>query len=79
MARESAFILDSGAGTMVVDPKVAFGRSVIAGTRVTTRAIKELWDVGVPVDEIAEEFDVTPIQVQDAVRLEEARPVRRAG
>ena len=65
--------------SVVVDPKVAFGRSVIAGTRVTTKAIKDLWDVGVPIDEIAEEFDVTTIQVQDAVRLEEARPTRRAG
>ncbi|MFY9345364.1 MAG: DUF433 domain-containing protein [Planctomycetota bacterium] len=65
--------------SVVVDPRVAFGRSVIAGTRVTTKAIKELWDLGVPIDEIAEEFDVTTIRVQDAVRLEEARPARRAG
>lgn len=65
--------------SVVVDPHVAFGRAVIAGTRVTTKAVKELWDLGVAIDEIAEEFEVTPLQVQDAVRLEEARPRRRAG
>jgi uncharacterized protein (DUF433 family) len=66
--------------SVVIDPGIAFGRSVIAGTRVTTKAIKDLWDVGTELREIAEEFDVTPLQVEDAVRLEERRPVvRRAG
>lgn len=66
--------------SVVVDPGVAFGRSVITGTRVTTKAIKDLWDIGTELAEIAAEFDVSPVQVQDAVRLEERRPVlRQAG
>jgi uncharacterized protein (DUF433 family) len=66
--------------SVVVDPSVSFGRSVITGTRVTTKAIKDLWDVGTDVQEIAQEFDILPLQAQDAVRLEEARSLpRRAG
>lgn len=59
--------------SVVTDPRVQFGRPVIDGTRVTTRAIKDLWDVGTDAEVIAEEFGVTQIQVQDAVRLEEMR------
>lgn len=71
---------DNRRRSVVIDPDVAFGRSVITGTRVTTKAIKDLWDVGIAIGEIAKEFDVTQIQVQDAVRLEEARPIlRQAG
>lgn len=66
--------------SVVIDPGVAFGRSVITGTRVTTKAIKDLWDVGTEIGEIAEEFGVTAVQVQDAVTLEEGRPIlRQAG
>lgn len=66
--------------SVVVDPAVQFGRPVVTGTRVTTKAIKDLWDVGTELRAIADEFDVTDVQVQDSVRLEERRvQPRKAG
>jgi uncharacterized protein (DUF433 family) len=53
---------------VTADPQVAFGKPVIAGTRVPVALVLGQLGGGVPVAELCAEYDLTPEQVQAAVR-----------
>jgi uncharacterized protein (DUF433 family) len=53
-----------------ISPLVAFGRPVIAGTRVPTRAIWERFQGGDSVQALAEDYGVSTDDVEEAVRAE---------
>jgi uncharacterized protein (DUF433 family) len=55
---------------VVVDPDYGFGLPVIQGTGVRTEIIAERHRAGDSIDEIAYDFDVTPRQINDALRWE---------
>ena len=53
---------------IAVDPDVQGGYPVIAGTRITVDAVLGLWEEGLSVDEILDEFpDLDATDVEDAV------------
>jgi uncharacterized protein (DUF433 family) len=53
---------------IAVDPAVQGGYPVIAGTRITVDAVLGLWEEGLSVDEILEEYpDLDSADVEDAV------------
>lgn len=64
-----------GSRTVSVSPKIAFGRPVIAGTRVTTAEIASRVNAGETLDRVAEDFDLTPQQVTDAILFERQESV----
>ena len=53
---------------VTADPRVAFGKPVIAGTRVPVALVLGQLGGGVPVAELCAEYDLTPDQVQAAMR-----------
>lgn len=55
---------------VVVDPLVNFGRPVIAVVGVRTETLLDRWVAGVTLEELAEEYQVTPAAVERAVRFE---------
>lgn len=55
---------------VVVDPDYGFGLPVIQGTGVRTEIIAERHRAGDSVEEIAYDFDVSPKQINDALRWE---------
>jgi len=55
---------------VVVDPDYGFGLPVVQGTGVRTEIIAERHRAGDGIDEIAYDFDVTPKQIEDALRWE---------
>ena len=55
---------------VVVDPDYGFGLPVVEGTGVRTEIIAERHRAGDTTDEIAYDFDVTPRQINDALRWE---------
>lgn len=55
---------------VVVDPDYGFGLPVVEGTGVRTEIIAERHRAGDSIDEIAYDFDVTPKQINDALRWE---------
>jgi uncharacterized protein (DUF433 family) len=55
---------------IVVDPRISFGAPVIAGTRLETAAIAELYQGDESVEELAWLYDLEPAQVQAAVEFE---------
>jgi len=60
---------------VVVDPDYGFGLPVVEGTAVRTEIIAERYRAGDSTDEIAYDFDVTPKQINDALRWEMPKKV----
>jgi len=55
---------------LFIDPRISFGKPVIAGKGVPTTSIADLYDAGDEIEEIAYEFDCTPEQVKAAIQFE---------
>ncbi|MEB3338053.1 MAG: DUF433 domain-containing protein [Leptolyngbyaceae bacterium] len=53
-----------------IDPRIAFGRPVVVGTRIPTRAIVERYQAGESPESIADDFGCERLQVHDAIRFE---------
>lgn len=53
-----------------IDPRVAFGRPVIAGTRVPTSEIAERFKAGDSFEDLLKEYDCAPAEIQEALRCE---------
>jgi uncharacterized protein (DUF433 family) len=55
---------------VLIDPRVAFGAPIIAGTGVPTRIVKEHYVAGEDVRAIGEDFGVSRRQVEEALHFE---------
>lgn len=53
-----------------LDPSIRFGKPVIAGVGVPTDIISDLYNAGDSIEEIADEYDCTPLQVKTAIQFE---------
>ena len=56
--------------TVAINPRIAFGRPVLAGTNIPTAVIAERIITGETPDEVAEDYNKTPAQILDAIRWE---------
>lgn len=56
--------------TVVIDPRVSFGRPVIAGTGIPTAVLAEQFKAGDPVRVLAKEYGAEEEAVWDAIRCE---------
>lgn len=56
--------------TVVIDPRVSFGRPVIAGTGIPTAVLAEQFKAGDPVPVLAKEYGAEEEAVWDAIRCE---------
>lgn len=64
-----------GSRTVSISPKVVFGRPVIAGTRITTAEIASRVNAGETLEKVAEDFDLTPQQITDAILFEQQESI----
>ena len=55
-----------------IDPRVSFGRPILAGSGVSTRALVDRIDAGEDLAELARDYDLTETQIQDTVLYEAA-------
>lgn len=53
-----------------IDPRVAFGRPVIAGTRIPTAEVAERFKAGDSIDDLLREYDASASQIHEAIRCE---------
>ena len=67
-----------GPRTVAVDPVIAFGKPVISGTGIPTAAVYQLFNAGDSIQEIAEEYDREPGEIETAIRYESVRAKRAA-
>jgi uncharacterized protein (DUF433 family) len=59
-----------GPKTVTVDPRVAFGRPVITGTRIPTAEVRSRIDAGESLEEVAEDFGQEKSKIEDAIIYE---------
>lgn len=55
---------------LIIDPRISFGRPVIAGTGIPTHIVAELYDAGDSIEDIADEYDCQPAQIHTAIWFE---------
>ena len=53
---------------ITIDPKVRFGKPTIAGTRTPVDLVVGKIATGMTIEEVMEEYDLTRVQVQAALR-----------
>ena len=58
---------------VVIDPSVSFGKPVVTGTRVPTGAVFERWTAGDSFEDLVRDFDLSSLQVQEAIRCEQLK------
>jgi uncharacterized protein (DUF433 family) len=56
-----------------VNPRVRFGRPVIAGTGVPTAVVAQRFAAGESIAKLVEEYDRTPEQIEQVIQYESAR------
>lgn len=54
---------------VVIDPRFAWGRPVLAESNVPVSAVVDLWHAGEPMDVVADEFDLSRDVVEDICRV----------
>jgi uncharacterized protein (DUF433 family) len=57
---------------IAIDPNIAFGRPVVLRAGVSTGAIAERIDAGESVEALAEDYDLSPEEIEEAVLYERA-------
>ena len=57
---------------IVIDPRIAFGRPVIAGTGIPTAVLHERWKAGEGLSSLAEDYDRPLEEIEEAIRYEAA-------
>lgn len=55
---------------VVIDPRIAFGRLAIAGTGIATNVLKERFQAGDSIEELAEDYDCDLPSIEEAIRCE---------
>lgn len=56
--------------TVVMDPRIAFGRPVLAGRAVPTAVLADRFKAGDTFDELAADYDTSPQAIEEALRCE---------
>ncbi len=56
--------------SIVIDPSVAFGRPVLAGTRVPTAILADRFKAGDALQDLADDYRTTPQAIEEALRCE---------
>lgn len=59
--------------SVVIDPRVAFGRPVLTGTGITTLTIAERFDAGESIEELAVDYGRSREEIEEAIRCELTR------
>lgn len=58
------------APAVVIDPRISFGRPVLAGSGIPTAVIAEQYKAGESVDELADDYGRKRLEIEEAIRCE---------
>lgn len=56
--------------TLVIDPRISFGRPVLVGTEIPTAMLAQRYKAGESIDELAKDYEFDRLQVEEAIRCE---------
>lgn len=65
------YLFTAGPKAVVVDPRISFGRPVIAGTGIPTRVIAQRFKGGDSIELLAKDYGRSPEEIQEAIRCEQ--------
>lgn len=55
---------------VVIDPRISFGRPVLAGTGIPTAMLAERYKAGESVDELVKDYGRDRLGIEEAIRCE---------
>ncbi len=55
---------------IVIDPYIGFGKPIVKDSGVPTHVIGERYKAGDSIEALAEDYELTPLQIQEAIRYE---------
>jgi uncharacterized protein (DUF433 family) len=55
---------------IVIDPRISFGRPILAGSGVPTAIVAERYKAGESIDELAEDYGRERLDIEEAIRCE---------
>ncbi|MDM3847091.1 MAG: DUF433 domain-containing protein [Aphanizomenon gracile PMC649.10] len=55
---------------MVIDPRIAFGRLVIADTGISTSVLVARYQAGDSIDDLADDYGCDRLIIEEAIRCE---------
>jgi uncharacterized protein (DUF433 family) len=55
---------------VVIDPRIAFGRLVIAETVIATQVLAERYQAGDSIDDLADDYDCERLAIEEAIRCD---------
>lgn len=58
------------AAAVVIDPKLGFGRPILARAGVSTAVVFDRFGAGDKIDDLAADFDVSAVDIEEAIRFE---------
>lgn len=61
---------DNNPRIVVIDPRIAFGRLVIAETGIATRVLAERYQAGDSIDDLADDYNCERLAIEEAIRCE---------
>jgi uncharacterized protein (DUF433 family) len=67
----TANVLD-GRKSVMIDPRISFGRLVISGTGIATEIVVERFRAGESIDELAKDYRRDRLEIEDVLRFEPA-------
>ncbi len=56
-----------------VDPRIAFGRPILSGTRIPTEVVHQRFTAGESIVDLAEDYDRRAEEIEEAIRCEDYR------
>lgn len=61
---------DASPRIVVIDPRIAFGRLVIAETGIPTSVLAERYQAGDSIDDLADDYECDRLAIEEAIRCE---------
>lgn len=55
---------------IVIDPRISFGRPVLAGSGIPTAVIAERYKAGESIDQLADDYGRERLDIEEAIRCE---------
>lgn len=55
---------------LIIDPNISFGKPTITGTGIPTKIVTQLFDAGDSIEDIADDYNCQPWQIQQAILFE---------
>lgn len=56
--------------TITIDPRISFGRPVLAGTGIPTDTLAQRYKAGESIDELAEDYNCSRLQIEEGIRYQ---------